>query len=508
MIGNQRPQARTRTLEDPQANTPSVTPRYTYSQTPKPITSRRSSPVGTNFVINDNPTWEDGVQSPGIALLSVDNFPSDLQYLIDTLLPYAFDLGIFLYLPRLRAQPESIMPPLLTALILCSLHVIGPSDLDQTISVEPLVFRLLNTLADSYNAENPGRGPRFYMQTLQAEVLLVYHLLLMGSVSIAQSRVNAAMSLAIRLGLHMRSGGAPAAGSFDFLANFLPRLPLPGDAIEEQERADAWWIVYTLVKFAQVIYVGSPDVSSTVDITPPWPDAAKDGSCVPNGANGDPVSQFLLAQYFGTEGETPLGLQARASALLGEAHSIAAAYYRDSSISQSAGFCSRLTTLDNLIQNFFSSLPYPATLSRSPGTGGAYTSQQMLLVVNLTALAQITLHCPFALMHVPSNRVCVESAIRAVQALNGMEDQKIMNPICVMSWGAFFSVLHGELGRLRSRPWQGYGSASTDQGPNEVSETDIVNAIRSLASFSGSWSGQYPLQMTIRAKLQAAASSA
>ncbi|KIK11479.1 hypothetical protein PISMIDRAFT_690333 [Pisolithus microcarpus 441] len=491
-IGNQRPRAGTRTPEDRQATTPSVTPYNTHSQTPKPITSRHSSPVGTNFVISDNsvnPTWEDGLQSAGTAHLSVDNSLSDLQCLIDTLVPYAFDLGIFLYLPRLRAQPESITPPLHTALILCSLHLIGPSDLDQAISVEPLVTRLQHTLADSYSAENPGRGPQFYMQTLQAEVLLVYHLLLMGRVSIAQSHVR-------------------LCASFDFLANFLPRLPLPGDAIEEQERAHAWWIVYTLVKFAEVIHVGSPDVSSTVNITEPWPDAAKDGSCAPNGANGDPVSQFLLAQYFGTEGEMPLGLQARASALLGEAHSIAAAYYRDSSISQSDDFLSRFTTLDNFIQNFLNSLPHPATLSRSPGTGGAYTSQQMLLVVNLAALAQITLHCPFALFHVPSNRVCVETAIRAVQALNEMENPKIMNPICAMSWGVFFFTLQGELSRLRSRPWQGYGSASTDQGPNEVSEIDIVNAIRSLASFSGSWCGHYSFPMTIRAMLQAAASSA
>ncbi|KAI6011982.1 hypothetical protein PISMIDRAFT_655539 [Pisolithus microcarpus 441] len=446
-IGNQLPQVRARTPEDRQATTLSVTLNNTYSQTPKPITSRRSSPVGTNFVINDNPVnpaWEDGVQSAGTAHLSVDNSPSDFQYLIDTLAPYASDLGIFLSLLRLRAQPESITPALRSALILSSFHLTRPSAPEQAVSIETLISRLLHTLVDVVVVANPRLGPQFYLQTLQAEVLLVYHLLLMGRVSIAQSHVNAAMSLAIRLGLHMRSGDAPAAGSFDFLANFLPRLPLPGDAVEEQERADAWWTIYSLVKFAKVISVGSPDVSSTVNITAPWPDAVKDGVCVPlispicrrcapNGANRDPVSQFLLAQYFRTERETPLGLQARASALLGEAHSIAAAYCRDSSISRSAGFCSRFTTLDNLIQNFFISLPHPATLPRSPGTGGAYTSQQILLVVNLAALARITLHCPFALLHVPSNRVCVETAIRAVQALNGMEAPKIMNPICVVS---------------------------------------------------------------------------
>lgn len=131
----------------------------------------------------------------------------------------------------------------------------------------------------------------------------------------------------------------------------------------------------------------------------------------------------------------------------------------------------------------------------------------MLLIVNLTALAQITLHRPFVLPYASFSRSCVESAIRAVQALNGLEDPKIMNPICVVSWGVFCSTLQGELRRLRSRSQQAFGSAFAAQAPNEVSQADIVNALRSLASFSGSWPGQSPLQMTIRAKLQAAASS-
>lgn len=158
--------------------------------------------------------------------------------------------------------------------------------------------------------------------------------------------------------------------------------------------------------------------------------------------------------------------------------------HSDPSISHSASFCSRFTTLDNPIQNFFNSLPHPATSSRSPRTGGAYASQQMFLVVNLAALSQITLRCPLALLHVPSNKVCVETAVRAVRALNGIENPKIMNPIRVTSWGVFFFTLQGELGRLRSRPWQGNGFASTGRGPNEVREIDISSG--SLASFSGS----------------------
>lgn len=270
---------------------------------------------------------------------------------------------------------------------------------------------------------------------------------------------------------------------------------------------DAWWTVHSLVKFTETICAGPPVVSSTVHITARWPGVIRDGNLVPSGAKRDTISQFLLAQDFRIEGETPFGLQARASALLGEAHSITAAYHRDPPISQSADFRSRFTTLDNFIHRFLNSLPHPATLSRSSGTGSPYTSRQMVLVINLAALAQISLHRPFALVHAPSNRRCVDSAIRAVEALNGLEDPRVMNPICVVSWGVFFSVLHGELRRLRSQSRPGYGSAPIAQGANEASEADVVNALRSLVAFSGSWSGQYPLQVTIRAKLQAAASS-
>ncbi|KAI6100933.1 hypothetical protein EDD16DRAFT_431087 [Pisolithus croceorrhizus] len=486
-----RLQARIRELEDPQTSTPSVTLQNPYGQTPQPTMAHQSPSIDITQRGADN---------------DFDSV-SDLQYLIDTLVPYAFDLGIFLSLPRLRAQPRSITPALRSALILSSFHLTRSSATEQAVSIEALISRLLHTLADAVVVANPRLGPQFYMHILQAEVLLAYHLLHMGRISIAQSHANAAMSLAVCLGLHMRSGDAPAGGSFDFLVNFLPRLPLPSDAIEEQERVDAWWTIHSLVKFTETICVGPPVVSSTTSITTSWPGTMRDSDVASSGATRDTVSQFLLAQDFGMEGETLFGLQARVSALLGEAHSMTAAYHRYPPISQSADFRSRFTTLDNLIQKFFSGLPHPATLSRSPGTGGAYASRQMLLIVNLAALAQITLHRPFASLHAPSNRRCVDSAIRAVQALNGLEDPKIMNPICVVSWGVFFSTLEGELRSLRSRAQLGYGSVPAAQGANEVSEADVVNALRSLVSFSGSWSSQYPLQMTIRAKLHAAASS-
>ncbi|KAI6161821.1 hypothetical protein EDD17DRAFT_647418 [Pisolithus thermaeus] len=376
MNGNKRWQARVKTLEDPQAVVPSATL-----------------------------TWEDGLQSAGIVYPGVDDF--DLQHLVDALTPYAFDLGIFLSLPRLHAQPSSITPALRTALILCSFQSTGPSTLDPVFLMEPLVLRLMRTLVDAVDAANLGRDPQFDMQTLQAEVLLVYHLLLRDRVSDAQSYANAAMSLAVGLGLHMR-------------------LPLTG--IEEQERVDA----------------------CTVHITAPWPGVIGDVNVAMNAAKKDSVSKYLLLQCFRIKGEPPFGLQARASALFGEAHSVAVAYHRDPSICWSADFRNRFATLDNLIRSFFDSLLHPTALSGFSGTGGVCTSRQTLLTVNLAASALITRHRPFALSRAPSNRICVDSAIVAVLALNGLEDQKIVN-IYVVCWEVFFSTLQDELCRLRSR---------------------------------------------------------
>ncbi|KAI5985307.1 hypothetical protein EDD15DRAFT_2521321 [Pisolithus albus] len=380
-IGNQRLQAKARTPEDSQANTPSVTLHDTHSQTPK---------------------------------LIIDNPPSDLRYPIDTLVPYAFDLARE-HNPPFAYRLDTLFSSRDWAIRSGSGHFGGTS----RISFAP--------------AENRGRGPQVYMQASHAECIY-------RSESCQHSDV-----VGYSRSLHIRSGGAPAAGSFDFLASFLPRLPLPGDAIEEQE-------LYTLVKFAEVIYVGSPDVGSTVSTAVYWPDASKDGSCASHGANRNPISQFLPAQCFRTEGGTLLGLQTRASTLLGEAHSVTAAYYRD--------------------------------CKGRPTSSTAFPTPQRYL----DHLVPEAHHSPLSLRVVPSNRVCVETTtVRAVQALNGMENPKIMNPICVMSWGVFFFTLQGELRRLRSRPWQGYDSASSDQGPNGVSEIDIVNAIGGLAS----WSGQY-----------------
>ena len=105
----------------------------------------------------------------------------------------------------------------------------------------------------------------------------------------------------------------------------------------------------------------------------------------------------------------------------------------DPQISQTPDFRNRLNSLDHLLQNFFAGLPHPATIPVSPGAGNLHSLRQLLLTINLVALAQITLHRPFMSSHATSHKRCVDSAVRAVQSLNGLSEFAIANPMCMVS---------------------------------------------------------------------------
>jgi len=200
-----------------------------------------------------------------------------IRYRIDAISLYTIDLGVFLNLGRLRAHPENIIPALRDTLALFSSHLAQTpgSSAQQVLSSSPsesvLLSRALQSLAESFSAVNPRLGPQYYMQILQVQVLLAYYFHRVYQTPVAQCHANGAIAVAVGLGLHMRSSDGPTPGLFNFIANCHPRLPRPSDAVEEQERTGAWWTVYSLVKFLEMIHPGPPVVATAVRITVPWP---------------------------------------------------------------------------------------------------------------------------------------------------------------------------------------------------------------------------------------------
>jgi hypothetical protein len=106
--------------------------------------------------------------------------------------------------------------------------------------------------------------------------------------------------------------------------------------------------------------------------------------------------------------------------------------HEDPTVGQSPAFRSRFATLGNLIQWFSASLPPPSSIIIAPGIIQPSNARQVLLTINLTALAQITLHRTFAPTHAPSNKRCIEGALHAVRALDGVSDPGPVSPICVV----------------------------------------------------------------------------
>lgn len=276
-----------------------------------------------------------------------------LHYRLYIISLYRSDLGIFLNLGLLGGQNDNIIPALRTVITLWSAHLAPTlSAPQQTPSPEPaLLSRTLHLLSDALSVTSSQPEPRFHMQILQTEVLLVYYFQRLCQIPNAQYHAGAALSLAVGIGLHMQTGDTTSTGLLNLVSTSHPRLPPATDWNESQERVDAWWTIYSLAIFLEASYSGSSEINTVIRITTPWPSFAQPklvsntivdhyyypeyfqdqggvGSRNTSVVVQDTVTQFLAAPSFTFQLETAIGLQARASVLLGEALSITTSHSR------------------------------------------------------------------------------------------------------------------------------------------------------------------------------------
>ncbi|KAJ3918799.1 hypothetical protein F5877DRAFT_25088, partial [Lentinula edodes] len=136
-------------------------------------------------------------------------------------------------------------PGLLSTVYLWGIHLSSPTQhryLEHT-----LLMRALRDTASDLSTSNPH--PLRFMHTIQAETLLGYYFFRNGEVLQAKRHASSAASLALGCGLNtLRSSHEQQQSSSN---NLLP----PQDAIEEGERINAFWAVFTLYR----------DISLTVD---------------------------------------------------------------------------------------------------------------------------------------------------------------------------------------------------------------------------------------------------
>ncbi|KAJ4479791.1 hypothetical protein C8J55DRAFT_514391 [Lentinula edodes] len=166
-------------------------------------------------------------------------------------------------------------PGLLSTVYLWGIHLSPQTqhkDLEHT-----LLMRALRDTASDLSSSNPH--PHRFMHTIQAETLLGYYFFRNGNVLEAKRHASGAASLVLGCGLntlrslHMQQRGSnPISPVSSESHNLLP----PQDAVEEGERINAFWAVFTLYRDIAVTVDPLRSVCGVFDapgcqIDTPWP---------------------------------------------------------------------------------------------------------------------------------------------------------------------------------------------------------------------------------------------
>lgn len=122
-----------------------------------------------------------------------------------------------------------------------------------------------------------GAHPSNVLHTLQAEILLSYYLLRIGRFLEAKTHAGAAVSLALGCGLQrIRSSNMYPPSTIGLSSDTPISLHPALDNIEEGERINGFWAVFTLHKFISVALEIPSSVCGTLEapgmqIDTPWP---------------------------------------------------------------------------------------------------------------------------------------------------------------------------------------------------------------------------------------------
>ncbi|KAF9257560.1 hypothetical protein L218DRAFT_949095 [Marasmius fiardii PR-910] len=374
------------------------------------------------------------------------------QSLLNLFLTQTFNLGFFLNPNRFwdsalsdlpADHPEKPAPGLLDTVYLLGLHL-SPRPAANVEELEHhkrvLLSRSLQEVPNMLNSTHPHR----IIHRLQAEVLLSTYLFDCGRVLEGRYHLDSAVSLAIGAGLHrIRSANREQTGHMEM-------LPPPRDAVEEGERINAFWTVYTLSNVWSAVSE-SPPPGCALDgngtrIDTPWPldmtDYQKYGlpyNCVGNST----VLNFLspTRPHVGVVTSNQ-ALHAQASILLVRATNLKFDF--DSGTNTwNADEGQSFDSLNNLIDEFIARrLPsIPTTTSTDSDT--------TLSTRTIAYVSRIQLHSPFIYADPRSLQVSIEAAKSSVQLLRQGGCPSFVSPIMGMLWKIIGSVVRKEVSRLR-----------------------------------------------------------
>ncbi|KAJ7726150.1 Zn(2)-Cys(6) binuclear cluster domain-containing protein [Mycena maculata] len=431
-----------------------------------PALSRGGSPV--HHLPLPHSEISSGPSSPLSGHTSSEGIPLvELEALTHNFLHHSSQFGFFLNIQNFReaAMGRSGQRPtavLLDVVHLWAIHLSGSDEF--AIHEASYLSRALGTAVDALSGSH---SLNTVLHSIQAEVLLTLYFLRNTRFLEGKYHLSAAVSLVISSGLHrIRSADSYAVSGPLGLA--FRSLAAPRDAIEENERINAFWTVLTLNN-CWTTADGSPsNISYTVPdarIDTPWPldinTPSFHNQILPDLSIGT-VTTFLA--NLPDTGTSVTALHAKAAILFEQASRLASQYRPNMTHEHLNQFYTSFNSIDALIGGFKLLLP----------TVHSHPTREMLVIHSLANVATIQLHNPFV-VDIEASRLHELAAARAVVSDLGqlpMNDLVYIDPIMGTLFMATCQVFMAELVRCRAHRPLG--------GPAPQEERSIMDGLETV----------------------------
>ncbi|KAJ3775128.1 Zn(2)-Cys(6) binuclear cluster domain-containing protein [Lentinula raphanica] len=446
--------------------------------------SALSSPTDAQRTSSNSPSISSSpAQSSTYSAFPEEPSSNVVQQLLTAFLPHALDMGFFLHISRFQNSALLPLPlghysrpcaGLLSTVYLLGLHLSGDTNNQESVYLARALAHTANMLSSTH--------PQRIIHAIQAEVLLSVYFFRTGRILEGKYHMSAAVSLT--LGAQLHKIRAPPTGVENSAVSPLqqisvagPLLPPPNDQIEEGERINAFWMVYTLSNCWGVA-VGT--LSSAVfeshgsTINTPWPLDMADyeqvmwNNQIESWIYGSdvglslPSQELLPADYHSVmtvqnflrqvpsssvKEFSTMAMFAKASILLDKAANLASLYRVDMGADEASRFGATFTSLANLIDNFQSSLAFLPLNQHTHEFGMIMTTH------SLAYTATIQLHSAFINTN-PHSRNKALMAARACVSILRQVDMSMsphINAILSSCWTSVCQVLIDEIRRIRRR---------------------------------------------------------
>ncbi|KAJ4485845.1 Zn(2)-Cys(6) binuclear cluster domain-containing protein [Lentinula aciculospora] len=491
-----RLEARIRELEEPDdENAVRLHLPYSFSSQSSPAliappstgssirSSTLSSPIDTQRSSNSPSIASSSGHSSTHSAFEEEPSSDVVQQLLMTFLPHALDMGFFLNLARFQNSALLPLPlghfsrpcaGLLSAVYLLGLHLSGDADNQEHVYLARALAHTANILSSTH--------PHRIIHAIQAEILLSVYFFRTGRILEGKYHMSAAVSLTLGAQLHKIRASPTGSGNIAIISLFQqfnvagPLLTPPSDQIEEGERINAFWMVYTLsncwgVAVGTLSSAVFESHGSTIDT--PWPLDMADyeqvmwntpretwnygadfGSLhtpqelLPAGHQSIMTVQNFFRQVPSSSVKefSVMAMFAKSSILLDRAANLASLYRHDMNADEASRFGASFSSLDNLISNFQSSLGF---LPLNQHT--SYDFGTILAAHTLAYCATIQLHSVFINTNSHSRRTALSATRACVSFLRQVDMSRAshINAVLGSCWTSVCQVLIDEIQRMR-----------------------------------------------------------